>query len=215
MRLFVVFVLGVLMAWPAAAQPLPSPTADRSPQKAFALSLVVPGLGHRYAQGGSWQGRATTFALADAALWTSLIASVWRQDYLVESYQTLAASQAGAEIAGKDRTFYLNLASFESSDVYLETQLRNRAWDRIDYVADPSFQWAWSSTEAFADFRGLREDAESLRRRRPILIGLLVANRLVAGLSSIRAVGRANAPALAFSAAPETGRPVVHMSMRF
>ncbi|GAB5518210.1 MAG: hypothetical protein RhofKO_04610 [Rhodothermales bacterium] len=213
MRVLLVVLLGVLLAVPAQGQAVSD--AARSPQKAFALSLAVPGLGHRYAQGGSWHGGATTFALADAALWTSLIASVWRQDHLIQSYETLAVSQAGADINGKDRTFYLNLASFESSEVYLETQLRNRAWDRIDYVEDPAFQWDWSSTAAFADFRDLRENAESLRRRRPILIGLLVANRLVAGLSSIRAVGRSNASTMAFSAAPDTGRPVMHYSLRF
>ena len=86
--------------------------------KAFAMSLLLPGLGHKYVNDGHWSNWAITYASTDASLWLGLIGGEWHRNHLVDSYTTLARSAAGAQVAGKDRTFFLNLASFESSDVY-------------------------------------------------------------------------------------------------
>ena len=222
LRLVVFLVLAALVGLPAPAaaqeaapSDLPAPAVRRAPQKAFALSLVLPGLGHRYAHGGSWRGAASGFALGDAALWTGLLATLWRRDQLEESFETLAATRAAADVAGKDRTFFLNLASFRSSDAFLDAQLRNRAWDRVAYVSDPSFQWAWTSEADFQRFRDLREDHESLGRRRSVLAGVLVGNRLLAALLAARATGRANRAALALSLAPPPpGSDVPRLDLR-
>lgn len=156
--------------------------AALSASKAFGLSLILPGLGQRYVNSGSWGGWGTAFAITDASLWIALFGGEWHRDQLVESYTSLAVGGASADVDGKDRTFFLNLATYRSSDAYLETVLRNRAWDQIDYVDSPSFQWNWSSDSDFLRFRGLREDAESLRRRRGIIIASLVANRIISGI---------------------------------
>lgn len=189
---------------------------QRSAPKAFALSVLFPGWGHKYAQ-GSWRGRATVFAGAEVGLWLGLISSKWQRNQSIESYQTLATTRAHASIEGKDRAFYLNLASYHSSDEYLEFQLRNRAWQRIDYVDDPANYWNWESEEDFQKFRDLREDAESLGRRRSIFIALLVANRLVAGLSSIQATNKANADFnLSFAPPPPQSQlPIINLTARF
>ncbi len=185
-------VLGVgalVLAVSVQAQPQPRPVSSR---KAFVLSLVLPGLGHRYVHGGSWNGAATLFAGVEAGVWLGLANNVWRHDQVVESYRTLAAARAGAEVAGKDRRFFLNLATYRSSDEYLDVQLRARNWDALDYVRDPAFQWAWATEADFLRFRDRREQAESLRRRRTFLAAVLVGNRVLAGLSALRAVRRAN-----------------------
>lgn len=218
-RLFCLFVLA-LAAFPALAQ---QAQPARSARKALGLSLLVPGLGHRYAHGGDWDGAASAFAVADAALWLGLVGTQVHRGDLIQSYETLAAARAGADVAGKDRRFFLNLASYRTSDDYREAQLRNRAWDQVDYVADRSYQWAWQSEEDFQQFRALREDAESLRRRRPFLVAGLVANRLLAGITAVRAAGRAAgragaAPSVSVSVAPpppEGTAPVLHLGVRF
>ena len=211
-------LLLMLALWPLFA---PSAVAQDDvisrqvrPQKAFALSLVLPGWGHRYAQGGSWRGMATIYTAADAGLWIGLINAIWQHDRLTRSFRTLATLRAGADVEGKDRTFYLNLATYHSSDEYLEFQLRNRAWDRIDYVSDPSFRWAWESEDDFLAFRDMREDAETFRRRRSLFIAALVANRLLAGLASIGASNRANA-SLSMSVSAYGSRPMVHLGVAF
>ncbi len=186
--------------------------------KAFALSLLAPGLGQRYANEGNWDGSATVFALADAALWAGLGIGLWRQDQLVQSYETLAAGRANAETSGKDRTFFLNLAGFRSSDEYLEVMLRQRAWDRLDYVSDPSYQWEWQTEEDFERFRALREDAESYRRRAPVFAALLVGNRLISGILAARSAARRTDTALDLrltAPARHGEKPGVYLALRW
>ena len=194
--------------------------APRSGGKAFLLSLAVPGLGHRYVNEGSWRGAATAFALADAAAWLGFASAEWREHQAIESFRTLARAEAGAVLDGKDRRFFINLASYPSSDAFREDQLRRRNWSEVGYVSDPAFQWAWSSTEAFQAYRDLRQEADAWNNRRTLFLSTLVANRLVAGLTALRAAGRHNrrAPdvAVAFTLPPPNAHtPTLNLSLRF
>ena len=216
---FLILIVATFAALPAASQDVEQPVVAQklpSPQKAFLRSLVLPGWGHSYAQ-GSWRGMATVYTGADIGLWLGLINANWRRDNLIQDYETLAVTRAGADIEGKDRTFYLNLATYQSSDEYLSAQLRNRAWDRVDYVSDPAFHWAWSTEQDFFDFRDMRDDAETLGRRRSVFIALLVANRLLAGISSIGVTNKARMPVeMSFSAPPRYEKyPVFNATVRF
>lgn len=200
-RLFflLVIVSFALTVTSTSAQEAPSAQEAAAPQakslrKALGLSLLVPGLGHRYVHDGSWHGAASFFALADAGLWLGFAGAAWRYDQVVQSYRTLAATRAGAEVEGKPRSFFINLAAYRSSDAYLDDQLRRRAWDDLDYVDAHTFQWEWQSEADFQRFRALRGDAESLRRRRPFLVTVLVGNRLLAALTAVRAARRAGRP---------------------
>ena len=175
--------------------------ARRSPQKAFALNLLLPGLGQRYVQGGHWHGAATVYALADAGLWIGLLTAQNRYDNLVTHYTTFAAVHADAFVEGKNRQFFLNLAAYQSSDEYLNVQLRNRNWTELGYVADRAFQWEWETEGDFFSYRQMREDSESLRRRRTLLISVLVVNRLISGFAAIRAANKINNPPSRYSVA--------------
>ncbi len=179
-----------------------TPTESASVKKALLYSILLPGLGHKYVEGGRWTGWAVAYSAADVGLWLSLFGGEWQRSHLENSYTTLASRSSGAQLDGKDRTFYLNLASFESSDLYLETMLRNRAWDLIDYVRDPAFHWEWDSQRDFERFRDLRDDAESLRRRRSILIASLVANRLISGAIAARKATRTRRLSVSAALAP-------------
>jgi hypothetical protein len=198
---------------PASAQ------GRRAPVKAAALSLVLPGLGQRYANGGRWSTSAGLFAAADVAVWLGLFRTVRTRSSRTDAYRTLAVSGAHADIDGKDRRFFLNLATFRSSDEYLEVQLRNRAWDQLDYVSDPSFQWEWTDEADFLAFRDLRDDAESLGRRRSILVATLVANRVVSALIAMRSASRLDAmpPTRLGFAPPPRGAswPTVNLQLDF
>ncbi|MDZ4700493.1 MAG: hypothetical protein SH809_12370 [Rhodothermales bacterium] len=207
-------LLTVVVASPVSAQ---EARKRATPGKAFAASLLLPGLGHRYAQEGSWRGRATLFAAADIGLWMGLFGANWQQQQRVQSYETLAVTHANALIDGKDRAFYLNLATYPSSDAYLEAQLRNRAWNRLDYVSTRDFQWEWASEADFQDYRSLRNDAETLGRRRSIYAALLLANRLFAGISAVVQAGKANAPDLSIALSPPADAkspPGVHVTLK-
>ena len=163
----------------------------RSPGAAFGLSLVLPGLGHRYAAGG-WGRTATVYALADAGLWIALLDVGARLGNAETGFETLAVAGADAHIEGQGRGFFLNLSRHRSSEEYVEQLLRDRAWNELDTAQLPENQWEWASEEDFQWYRALREDAESLRRRRPIYAALLAGNRLLSGIGALRAARRVN-----------------------
>ena len=190
--------------------------APYSAKLALLKSLLLPGLGHKYVNDGHWSGWAIAYTAADVSLWLSLLGGEWHRNSLITSYETLASGSANADLSGKNRSFYLNLASFESSDVFYETMLRNRAWDQIGYVSDPAFQWEWDSEESFNEFRYLRNDAESLRRRKTILIASLVVNRLLSGAISARKAGRSSSSSVSMAlSAPVERVPVFSLRVGF
>jgi hypothetical protein len=175
---------------------------SRSPAKALAMSLAVPGLGHRYVQQGHWRGAATTYAVADAALWLGLAGTVWKQNHVVNSYQTLAASRALANADNQSRRFLLLMASFRSSEEYREVLLRNRQWDQLSWAERPENQWHWVAEADFQRYRVLREEGESLGRRQLMIGTALAANRLLAGFSALRAANRSNRTTVQLSFGP-------------
>ncbi len=222
--LFLIVLAILLSSAPAHAQlqevEAEPPFIRKSPGKAAAMSLLVPGLGHRYVHNGSWRGAASFFALAEATFWLGLIGAEWQQGQAVESYRTLATARANAQLDGKDRRFLLNIGIYMSSDEFREEQLRSRFWNEVNYVSDPAFQWEWASTEDFEDYRRLRDDADAWGRRRTLFISTLVANRLVAALTALRAARRNNSadPALSLSLAPPqryAQYPTAHLVYRF
>jgi hypothetical protein len=219
-RLALPFAALLLAAAPAAAQPDPASgirLENPSAGRAFAMSLVLPGWGHRYANGGQWGGSGTFFALADAFLWTGLVGTSWQRSHVIQSYETLAATGAGADMDGKDRLFSLRLASFRSSDEFLEVSLRNRAWEDLSYVDDPAYWWSWTDEADYLRFRDLREDGESLGRRRTAIIATLVANRLISGFLAARSArSRGGADfALALRPTRSGSLPALDLALRF
>ena len=187
----------------------------RSPGKAALLSIALPGLGHRYANSSQWSNRSTFLAMADITTWLGIAESSWRRNQSIDSYTVLAASKASADVEGKDRRFFLNLATYSSSDAFLESALRNRAWDQLDYVSDSSFQWEWESEEDFAAYRRLRERTESLERRRSVLVAVVIANRAFAAITSMLAVRQHNSTSVSFSMTVLDGSPAVRLDARF
>lgn len=205
---------------PASAQPNPVtgvPAKAPSPGKAFAMSLVLPGWGHRYANGGRWGGGGTFFALADVLLWTGLAGTVWHRDQVIGSFETLAATGAGADVQGSDRLFTLRLASYHSLDEFIEVSLRNRTWENLAWADDPSHWWSWTEETDYIRFRGLREDSESLGRRRTALIATLVANRLISGFLAARNARNNGTAGFAVALRPQrfSSIPAVDVAFRF
>ncbi|MEM1269265.1 MAG: hypothetical protein AAGI08_04365 [Bacteroidota bacterium] len=179
-------------------------SSRRSPVGAFALSLVVPGLGHRYAAGGAWTRGAVVHAGAEIGLVLSLLGARAREQDLTQSFETLAVLEAGADLAGKSRSFFLNLGTYDSTADFREALLRTRNWDQLAQTESPAFQWDWSSEQARLDYRALRDDAETAGRRVTVFASLMVANRLLSGFSALVSSRRHNA-SLDLALLPQAG----------
>lgn len=177
-------------------------TSAQTPAKAAGYSILLPGLGHRYANENTWNRRAALYTITDAVLMIGLISSEWHHRYLANSYQTWAVSYAGITPAGKDRRYYVTIGNYLSSDVYRDVQLRNRRVDQAAYVNDPAFHWTWHSIQDLQRYRNLRKSSESWAQRRGSIVAALVANRLVSAVSSLLTARRKQSSALQVRVAP-------------
>ena len=208
MRALLFVLLLTMLVAPVRAQAVGMGNSRTSPRKAAALSLLLPGLGHRYVNNGSWRGAASFFALAEAGFWLGMVGADWQQGQATQSYRTLAASRAGADLTGKDRRFLINLGLYRSSDAFREDHLRQRLWDQVNYVSTPAFQWQWNTEEDLKTYRSLREEADAWTRRRTLLIAALAANRVLAAVTSALSARRSNntAPMVTLSVTPAATR---------
>ena len=173
--------------------------AQTSPRKAVLLSVLVPGLGHRYINGGEWNGGATFLVLAEAGLWLGFGTSHWQHNQAVQSYRTFATTHAGAQLEGKDRRYLVTIGSYLSSDSYREDHLRQRRWDQISYVDDPAYHWHWTSEAEMNTYRSLRGDADTWSQRRTIFIATMAANRVLSAILALISARKASERPLAAS----------------
>lgn len=211
-------LLLTLAPQPLLAQSTPTaPTEEKSGLKAFALNLLLPGLGQRYLNDGDWSGWATVFTGADVSLALGLAGTIWHRQQQIAAYRTLAAGSAGARIEGKNRAFFLQMTAYRSQEAYVKELLRTRRWDQVDVASDAARSWSWSSEDAWERYKSARSKADALSRRRSVLITALVANRLLSGvLALLQARGDGNAPQTAVTVRPgPNGQLSPRLTMQF
>ena len=192
----------------------------KSGVKAFGLSLLLPGLGHRYVNDGHWGGAGTVFVAADITLWIGLVASISQESHAVDGYANLVALRSGNTLEGKNRAFELAIGTYNSSEDYIDALLRSRQWDRLEGAQDPANQWVWESTEDRERYSELQDDADTADRRSKALIGALVVNRLISGVTAaLRARKTRPAASISFSAqlgySPYSDLPLARLALRF
>ena len=172
------------------------------PAQAALLSFLIPGLGQRYVNDSHWGGSATFYILSETVYLAGMITSEWHRNQAEQSYRTWAASRAGAQVAGKDRLFFVTIGQYGSSEDFRRDHLRNRRWDQLNYVADPDFQWAWKSTVDLQEYRDLRSDAEMWSQRRTLFLAIMAGNRVLSAIQALRAARRKSTPVLSIAVTP-------------
>lgn len=191
----------------------------KSGAKAFGLSILIPGLGQRYINGGRWGGSGTVFLTADITLWLGLATSIAQENHSVEAYTNLVALKSGNTLEGKNRAFELALGSYDSSEDYVAALLRSRQWDRLEVSGDPSRQWNWESEADRQRYLELRDDADSAGNRKTALIGALIVNRLISGITAALSSRTTREQSASFSAGFQYSRqsnlPVARIGVRF
>ncbi|MEQ9308565.1 MAG: hypothetical protein RLN90_03865 [Balneolaceae bacterium] len=197
------------------AQEFTSHTSSPSPRTAFLRSLVVPGWGHHYVDKTDWT-RGQYHLAADVVMILSYAGLKVRGTYLQTELKTFALSRSGANLNGRDREFQLAVASYENLEAYNDYQLRSRNWDNL--LADVSAnQWNWDESSNRLHFQDMRERVDKNDSQLPTIITLMVANRVISGLSAYTRARRIweNAPEASFSYLNEFGQPGFTASLKF
>jgi len=166
-----------------------TPAEEKDLRKAFLMSLVLPGWGQYYAEA---RGRAAIYFGLEAGLWLTYggfqAYGGWRE----QDYKTYAASHAGVDPDGKQKSFFLGVENYDSIDEYNAAQLRQR--NTVDYYYDTeTFYWNWESTAKRDRFGQLRKSADRAYNRATLTLGAILANHVVSAVDAILAARRFNA----------------------
>lgn len=153
-----------------------------SPRGALLRSFMVPGWGHYYAEQDNWN-RGKYHLAAEAVFVLSYFGLNARSDYLEDSYVTLAKSKAGVDLSDKDRQYRIAIGNFDNLRDYNDAQLQLRNWNQV-YPETAEFYWNWESNKERFQYQNTRERVDRHRSQLPSLIALMVANRLISGVSA-------------------------------
>jgi len=214
--IFILFPAFVLLAdfQSAYAQLEQTETEEVDPRGALWRSLLVPGWGHHYVDKQNWN-RGKYHLAADVILIASYFGVNARANSLEDDLEILARSKANTEITGKGRSFELAVSNFNSQAEYNDFQRRTRNVDQL-FEGDEFF-WEWESQADRLDFEDTREKIDRNENQLPVLISLMVANRVISGVSSFVRARKKNEslPQLSFSYLSPGGTRGVTAHLRF
>jgi len=152
------------------------------PKTAFLKSLAVPGWGHYHVDNKNWQ-RGQYHLAADAVLILSYAGFSIHSNNMQQNWYAYGRQQAGVPIEGRSRQFQLAVGDFNSLEAYNDYQARSRNWDQL-FDDVPENRWQWSSNAQRQEYRDLRSRFERIDQQLPALLGLMVLNRVISGISA-------------------------------
>lgn len=180
MRLYIPVFLLMMAFWATNADRLLAQQPD--PKTAFLKSLAVPGWGHHYLDHKNWQ-RGQYHLAADAVLVLSYVGFSIHSNNLQQNWYAYGRQYAGVPIEGRSRQFQLAVEDFNSLESYNDYQARSRNWDQL-FEDVPENRWQWSSSAQRQEYRDLRSRFERIDQQLPALLGLMIVNRVISGISA-------------------------------
>jgi hypothetical protein len=180
--------------------------ADQGPRhskaKALLLSTALPGAGQYYAGRTT---KATAFFLTEAAIWTGFVVFQVEGHLRKDNYIEYAELMAGVNGQDKPEDFYRALGKYMRSDpgpgsynedirrearaLYPDDrQAQERYLQENGYFGEDG--WEWQSAEDQAQYRSLRRKSLFSFERATYMLGLAVANRVIAAMDAARSVAK-------------------------
>lgn len=180
----------------------------KSPQKAAFLSILLPGLGERYAGGRKSQ---KFFFFTEGLFWTGLFAFKKLNATRENTYRTFATAHAGATTSKRVNSFYDRLTSFDSIYDY-NARLRYVEGKLATPLPETSENfWEWDMRSSRQQFQELRSKATWARTRSFLFAGALLFNRFASALNAANIAAKTQAT---LTPLPEGGA-VAQMQVRF
>lgn len=164
---------------------------------AFWRSLIFPGWGQHYANGGG--GR---FIAAEAGLWLGYLGLNRLADVRADRFHTQAAEYADARSRGKGRQFLDDLGFYDSRLQHNQFALREDGPSAEVYTT--ASDWEWRKPEERERYRDMRNGSQLARRQALYATGMVVANHLLSAIHAARSLApeAASEPSVEIGFAP-------------
>ena len=163
---------------------------QKNPAAALRRSFLLPGWGEYYANPVQWTRGQWHMAL-DVSLILSYMGIRYRGSFLEDELVTFAQSNAGIDLASRDREVYLAVSNHDNLALYNDYQLRTRNWNkRLEEI--PENEWNWESSSSRSQFNDMRERVDKNNNQLPALLTLMVVNRVISGIHAFGLVRDAN-----------------------
>ena len=162
--------------------------ARKSHGKAFLLSLLLPGLGERYA--GSMT-KSKIFMSTEVALWASYIYFYTYAGIREDDYRAYAAHYGGVALDGKESEYFINIGNYLDIDEYNAAMLRDRNLPEVYADADAYF-WRWPGDKERVEYARLRVSADDAQQYSVMMIGAIFANHLISAVDAMWSAMRYN-----------------------
>ncbi|MBV6479253.1 MAG: hypothetical protein HGGPFJEG_02024 [Ignavibacteria bacterium] len=157
-----------------------SQASDKSPALALLYSIILPGAGHFYL---NRMDVGKYFLGADALSWLGLISLNVYGDDIRDDSRTYSVEHAGVtDKDGKDDDFYTNIGSFSNVYQYNNDKLLRGEYHLLYDVN--KYYWNWDNTNNQNIYEQQRKSSERVYNSRIIFGSLLIANRVVSGISA-------------------------------
>ncbi len=165
-----------------------STQTQKSVTLAIVYSLLLPGMGHLYADDFS---TGKYYFIGETGLWITYAGFRFRATWLRGDARSYALQHADAVFDGKDDQFAIDIGNYNSLQDYNEAKLRNREDEKV-YETSRAFAWQWDSDANRLIYRDLRIRSDEVLRNSQFVIAAMVLNRLIAAFSAARSVSAYN-----------------------
>ncbi len=154
--------------------------SSKSPGLALLFSLILPGAGHFYIDrmdvGKYYLG-------VDAASWLGLASlNIYGNDVRKQSRVFSVEHAKTANSGGKDDDYYANIGSYDNIYEYNNDKLTRGEYSLL-YNVD-QFYWDWDNLQNQKIYESQRKSSERIFNTRIVFGSLLVANRIISGISA-------------------------------
>ncbi|TNE74078.1 hypothetical protein EP331_02420 [bacterium] len=148
----------------------------------FLKSLVLPGWGH-FSLSPEHHTRGYIHLGTEIGLMLSYFGIDASTQRLQQNMYAHVELYAGTSIQNRDRGYALALTRYENLSAYNEYQERSRNWNA--FIADtPSNRWQWESVDAREDYIRMRNKIDANNQQLPFIVTVMVANRIISGISA-------------------------------
>jgi len=106
-----------------------------------------------------------------------------------DNYKSFAASYAGADIAGKDDNYFVNVGLYMNIDEYNKIKELERSYAD---VYNANYAWQWESQSERKEFRRMWKSSENAYNNIRFAAGALILNRIASAINAVRLVSRYN-----------------------